>query len=171
MKKILLIILLYSTCSFSADIECFSHKEAVQLQTDFLTGGTDTRFLKKMATEQVLKDLNKHYSYLDKNSAMIQKSTEVIFGWGKPKDPSLPVIDPLNYSNKFPKKNSCVWSVTFVLPEKARNMCDDYGIYGYFFEFRKIEGKLRLYSVDDVTDRLPDGTLACEKMNEYLKRE
>ena len=46
--------------------------------------------------------------------------------------------------------------------------CDDDGAYGYFIEFKKVNGKTVLYNFTSLFDSLPDGTLACKAANKFM---
>lgn len=49
-----------------------------------------------------------------------------------------------------------------------RKKCDDDGAYGYFIEFKKVNGKIVLYNYTSLFDTLPDGTLACKAANKFM---
>ncbi|WP_258034280.1 maltose transporter permease [Pectobacterium odoriferum] len=75
---------------------------------------------------------------------------------------------PINTSPVPPSANTCVWTVSFSLPESMRKKCDDDGAYGYFINFKKINGKIVLYSFMSFFDPLPDGILACKVANKFM---
>ncbi|WP_227661236.1 maltose transporter permease [Klebsiella pneumoniae] len=75
---------------------------------------------------------------------------------------------PVNTSAVFPNEKVCVWNVSFALPESIRKKCDDDGAYGYFIEFKKVNGKTVLYNFTSLFDSLPDGTLACKAANKFM---
>ena len=94
--------------------------------------------------------------YLSKiNTVHIVNVSEVYYGWGVDKKSKYPV----NTSAVFPNEKVCVWNVSFALPESIRKKCDDEGAYGYFIEFKKVNGKTVLYNFTSLFDSLPDGTL------------
>ncbi|MDR4849404.1 maltose transporter permease [Klebsiella pneumoniae] len=69
---------------------------------------------------------------------------------------------------QFSQMKKGVWNVSFALPESIRKKCDDDGAYGYFIEFKKVNGKTVLYNFTSLFDSLPDGTLACKAANEFM---
>ncbi|WP_253260330.1 maltose transporter permease [Pectobacterium odoriferum] len=75
---------------------------------------------------------------------------------------------PINTSPVPPSANTCVWTVSFSLPESMRKKCDDDGAYGYFINFKKTNGKIVLYSFISFFDPLPDGILACKVANKFM---
>ena len=163
-KCLLFMAIFYPFIVSAENKECISKNEAISLKNDFFSASENSDFLRKTATEKVAKQLDR-YTFLLKNSSIIKKSTEIDFGWGSAQSLDM----PSKTSQSFPAGSVCIWDVSFSLPENVRKMCDDDGAYGYFFNFRKIDGKLHLYSTLELIDSLSDTTLACEKMNEYLK--
>ncbi|MDK9476679.1 hypothetical protein QNH91_24115 [Klebsiella pneumoniae] len=99
----------------------------------------------------------------NKYSTLVNVS-EVYYGWGVDKKSKYPV----NTSAVFPNEKVCVWNVSFALPESIRKKCDDDGAYGYFIEFKKVNGKTVLYNFTSLFDSLPDGTLACKAANKFM---
>ena len=94
--------------------------------------------------------------YLSKiNTVHIVNVSEVYYGWGVDKKSKYPV----NTSAVFPNEKVCVWNVSFALPD---------GAYGYFIEFKKVNGKTVLYNFTSLFDSLPDGTLACKAANKFM---
>ncbi|MGR8817947.1 hypothetical protein ACPZ8L_13740 [Klebsiella variicola subsp. variicola] len=69
---------------------------------------------------------------------------------------------------QFSQMKKCVWNVSFALPESIRKKCDDDDAYGYFIEFKKVNGKTVLYNFTSLFDSLPDGTLACKAANKFM---
>lgn len=62
--------------------------------------------------------------------------SEVYYGWGVDKNSKY----PMHSSPVFPGERVCVWNISFALPKSMRKKCDDDGAYGYFIDFKKMEG-------------------------------
>lgn len=164
MKWILVLFAFYSGYVLSNDFECISKSESEALINSFSLAKDKYSFLKKIANKTV--DVYFEKNALLKNSnSMIAAATEISYGWGESIGPGVPSSSSAN----FPDNKSCVWIVSLSLPEKIRRQCDDDGAYGYFLDFRKREGKIELYSFNDITEQLSDGKYACDKINGYLE--
>ncbi|MCJ8536306.1 sugar ABC transporter permease [Enterobacter cloacae] len=122
---------------------------------------------KKLLIEMSLQEV-RHYIESDlliKNEySTLVNVSEVYYGWGVDKKTKYPV----NTSAVYPKEKVCVWNISFALPEYMRKKCDDDGAYGYFIEFKKVNGKIVLYNYTSLFDTLPDGTLACKAANKFM---
>ncbi|HCR5625860.1 TPA: hypothetical protein OO218_004230 [Shigella boydii] len=68
---------------------------------------------------------------------------------------------------RYPDNKECVQIVTVRLPEKIRKMCDVQGAFGYFFDFEKIDGVIKLTNFLSV-GVYKDGTY-CEELDKYME--
>ncbi|MBS0967813.1 hypothetical protein JK232_02795 [Nissabacter archeti] len=164
MRILLFLIIYYPSFIFAKHIECINQLEAASLVKRLSNESISSDILKEMAIENLQESFDQ-YSYLRSNNLIIARSNEVVFGWGGGKNFNM----PSEYSKEFPEEGICVWEITFSLPEYVRRMCDDDGAYGYFFNFRKEDGVMKLNSIVDIIDELPNGEVACKKMSDYLK--
>lgn len=89
---------------------------------------------------------------------------EVYYGWGVDKK----IKYFVNILVVYLKEKVCVWNIFFVLLEYMRKKCDDDGVYGYFIEFKKVNGKIVLYNYIFLFDIFFDGILVCKVVNKFM---
>ncbi|ADF61366.1 Uncharacterised protein [Enterobacter cloacae] len=156
---VLAVFLAYSSCVLAE--ECMDNANINSLREIFKENN------KKLLIEMSLQEV-RHYIESDlliKNEySTLVNVSEVYYGWGVDKKTKYPV----NTSAVYPKEKVCVWNISFALPEYMRKKCDDDGAYGYFIEFKKVNGKIVLYNYTSLFDTLPDGTLACKAANKFM---
>ncbi len=112
MKNIIFFILLYSSCSFADEINCFKRVESDSLVIDFFSSSDNFDYVKKMATEKLKNELP-HYEKINRINNIIRHSTQVMFIQGKSSDYQL----SKHFMDNFPN-NGCVWKISFSIPEK-----------------------------------------------------
>lgn len=161
MKYIILLIFIYSFNSSADTTECFNLSEIEIIDSMFKANNEHA--LSDLAINPTKNDLLQD-SFLNNTKNVLTKINEISYEWGHRQDSDI----PLESSGKFPEKSTCVWSVSFSLPEKIRNQCDDLGMYGYYFSFKKKHGNIILYKFTSLVDALPDNSLACKAANMYF---
>lgn len=156
---VLALLLCYSSSVLA--VECMDDSNIDSLREIFKTN--NKKLLIEMASKEVKQYIEGDLLIKNKYSTLVNVS-EVYYGWGADKKSKYPV----NTSAVFPNENVCVWNVSFALPESMRKKCDDDGAYGYFIEFKKVNGETVLYRFTSLFDSLPDGTLACKAANNFM---
>ncbi|SPZ51992.1 Uncharacterised protein [Serratia quinivorans] len=159
---VLALLLCYSSSVLAE--ECMDNSNIDSLREIFKTN--NKKLLIEMASKEVKQYIEGDLLIKNKYSTLVNVS-EVYYGWGVDKKSKYPV----NTSAVFPNEKVCVWNVSFALPESMRKKCDDDGAYGYFIEFKKVNGKTVLYNFTSLFDSLPDGTLACKTANKFMLKK
>lgn len=155
---VLAVFLGYSSCVLAE--ECMDNANINSLREIFKEN--NKKLLIEMSSQEVRHYIESDLLIKNEYSTLVNVS-EVYYGWGVDKKTKYPV----NTSAVYPKK-VCVWNISFALPEYMRKKCDDDGAYGYFIEFKKVNGKIVLYNYTSLFDTLPDGTLACKAANKFM---
>lgn len=156
---VLAVFLGYSSCVLAE--ECMDNANINSLREIFKEN--NKKLLIEMSSQEVRHYIESDLLIKNEYSTLVNVS-EVYYGWGVDKKTKYPV----NTSAVYPKEKVCVWNISFALPEYMRKKCDDDGAYGYFIEFKKVNGKIVLYNYTSLFDTLPDGTLACKAANKFM---
>lgn len=161
--KYFIVLMLFVSCQlYAAERECFTKSDVAIVKEIFRLN--DKEKLKAMALDQTKSDILSDQLLNDDNSTLSNIS-EVYYGWGKDKYSG----HASEYGSKrFPTDNICVWRLLFTLPQKMSMKCDDGGIYGYFIDFKKVNGNIVIYDFTSLFNVLPNGTLACEAANDFM---
>ncbi len=159
--KFFFLALLLSYGSYASAEECVVKSDVDSLLEIFKAN--DKKILIDMSADSVRHDVETDDIILNKKSTLINIS-DVSYGWGVDEKSTYPIYT----SPVPPSENICVWTVSFSLPEPMRKKCDDDGAYGYFIDFKKINGKMVLYKFSSLFDPLSDGSLACKAANKFM---
>lgn len=159
---VLAVFLGYSSCVLAE--ECMDNANINSLREIFKEN--NKKLLIGMSSQEVIHYIESDLLIKNEYSTLVNIS-EVYYGWGVDKKTKYPV----NTSAVYPKEKVCVWNISFALPEYMRKKCDDDGAYGYFIEFKIVNGKIVLYNYTSLFDTLPDGTLACKYANKFMLRK
>lgn len=161
MRIVAICLVIFSFGAIANEPACFSKEEASVLKSTFYTL-TGPSLLELAATEDVKDNINEFegVKYLDK---IIIHSTEIDFDAG-------PVGDYVSSTRTVGggPEAGCVWNVSFLSPKKIRKMCDDDGAAGYYFDFTKVNGKVKLTNAMEMEETLDDGSFACRAYNDYI---
>lgn len=161
MRYALFFLFIIITSAHAADDKCFSRDDVLLIKNIFIKN--DRTELANLATDSARGKMFSDQLYGSARFTLTNIS-EVFYGWGeKRKD----FDAPSDGSIKYPNQKVCVWELEFSLPEKIRKLCDDDGIYGYGFNFRKNKGHIEMYDFNADVEYIGD-SLACKAANSFL---
>lgn len=162
MKLLFSVLLLFCSSAFAN--ECITKTDVDFLKKVFISN--DKNGLIALASNGVKHNIINDEVFKNK-SITLKSLSEITYAWGRKRNGG----SPFHLSLKFPGQKLCVWRVTFTLPKKIREQCDDDGAYGYFINFIKIGNSLKLSDFTSLFVVLDDGTLACSSANEFMMQK